>query len=204
MEGHTVKKLLIAAAAVTLLLGPAAAHAQEMKGGLGFRTLSGPSFPGTGISTAPAIGIRQWFTPQVGVDLAVGFRTISAESGTPLITTDEGTGFVFDVGIPFSAKKWDKVNFMVRPGFQWGRAKLEDKTAVAPPNEVTATLLSVGGELEVEYMIVDNVSISASHGVAYSSLKTHDNDTPENEFNLTGFETTGNNFTSLGFHVYLW
>jgi hypothetical protein len=204
MEGHTVKKLLIAAAAVTLLLGPAAAHAQETMGGLGFRTLDGPSFPGTSISASPAIGFRQWFTPRMGLDVAVGITTISVESGPPLTTTDEGTGFVFDVGVPFSAKKWDKVNFIFRPGVQYGRSKLEDKTALAPPNEVTSTLLSVSGELEVEYMFVDKVSISASHGIAYNSLKSHDNDTPENEFNITGFDTRGDNFTQLGFHVYLW
>ena len=53
-------------------------------------------------------------------------------------------------------------------------------------------------------MIVENVSISAAHGIAYHSLKNHDNGSPEQEFNITGFETRGNNFTELGFHVYLW
>jgi len=200
-----VKKLLIAAAAVTLLLGPVAAHAQGNMGGLGFRTLDGPSFAGTSLGTSPAIGIRQWFSPNMGVDVAVGITTISVESGPPLTTTDEGTGFVVDLGVPFSAKKWGNVNFIVRPGFQYGRSKLEDKTApLGSPNEITSTLISVSGELEVEYMFVDKVSISASHGIAYNSLKSHDNDTPENEFNITGFDTRGDNFTQLGFHVYLW
>ena len=199
-----MKKLLIAAAAVTLLVAPAAVHAQETMGGLGFRTLAGPPFPGFGVTTSPAIGFRQWFSPNLGVDVAVGLQTISVEQGPPLTTTAEGTGYVFDVGVPFSAKKWDKVNFIVRPGFQWGKATTKDKTALTPPNEDTATLISVGGELEVEYMFVDKVSISASHGIAYTSLKFHDNDTPENEFNVTGFNTSGNNFTTLGFHVYLW
>jgi outer membrane protein W len=208
MEGHTVKKLLIAAAAVTLLVGPVAVHAEGTMGGLGFRTLNGPGYflpnSGVGFSTSATIGIRHWFSEKAGVDVAVGFTTLKAESGPPTTTIDEGTGFAFDVGVPYAAKKWDKVNFIVRPGFLYGKVTAKDKLALTPPNEQTATVMSVSGELEVEYMLADKVSISASHGVAYSSFKLTNNDTPQSEDKLTGFETTGNNFTQLGFHVYLW
>ena len=200
-----MKKHLIAAIAASLLLGSVAAHAQDQMGGLGFRTLSDPAgdFAGfVGFSTSPAIGIRQWFGPTLGVDAAVGFTTFNVEDQG--ITTDEGTGFVIDVGLPWSAKKWDRVNFILRPGFQYGRSKLEDKTSVPPGNELELTTFAVTGELEVEYMFVDKVSVSASHGIAYRSIKRVINDIPEDELKLSGFNTGGGNFTQLGFHVYLW
>jgi outer membrane protein with beta-barrel domain len=203
-----MKKLLVTAMAVALLLGSVAAHAQEKMGGLGFRTLNGPGIglPNSGVSVgaSPTIGIRQWFTPQFGVDLAVGFTSLKVEAGPPTTDTAEGTGFAFDVGVPYSLKTWDKVNFIFRPGFLYGKATAKDKLALLPPNEDTVTLLSVSGELEVEYMVAEKLSISAAHGIAYSSLKLRNNDTPESEDNLTGFGTTGDNFTHLGFHVYLW
>lgn len=203
-----MKILLITASAATLLLAPVAAHAQDTMGGLGFRTLNDPAGPvaGTifGFSTSPAIGIRQWFGPRLGLDLGVGFSTFSVEQGPPTTTTDEGTGFVLDVGLPYAAKKWDKVSFIVRPGFQYSRATTEDKQDPTPPNKLTFTAFAVSGELEVEYMFVDKVSISAAHGIAYRSVKINDNDTPENESTLSGFNTGGQNFTQLGFHVYLW
>lgn len=193
-----MKKHLIAAMAATLLLGAVAAHAQDNMGGLGFRTLSSPA------GVAPALGIRQWFGPQLGMDLAVGFTTGSTEQGPPTVTTTEASGIVFDGGLPWSVKKWDRVNFIVRPGFQYARTTQENKQNPIPPNKVTLTGFAVTGELEVEYMFVDKVSISASHGVAYRSIKLHDNDTPENEQKFTEFETVGSNFTQLGLHVYLW
>ena len=53
-------------------------------------------------------------------------------------------------------------------------------------------------------MIAERLSISAAHGVAWSSFKLEDNDSPANELTITGFSTVGDNFTTLGFHVYLW
>lgn len=202
-----MKRLTILAAAMLTLA--TAAHAQGTMGGLGFRSLSvgvASQLNNTNIdfSATPAIGIRQWLSEKVAVDLAVGFTSLSAEGGTPTVDLDEGTGFALDAGIPFALKKWDRVTFMVRPGFTYGSAEVKDKLDLTPPNEFTTTALSVSGELEVEWMLADRLSISAAHGIAYRSIKLEDNDTPADETKVTGFETTGDNFTSLGFHVYLW
>lgn len=196
------KKLL--AFACLFMIVAAGAQAQETypMGGFGFRSGAALNTGPVGFSATPTIGIRQWFSSQMAADLAVGFATVSVENnGT---TTDEGSAFAFDLGLPISLKSWDKVNFIFRPGFVFSSAKLEDKTAVAPPNELKATIYAVTGELEVEWMLADKVSISAAHGIAYGSTTVEDNDTPVNELKLTGFSTTGSNFTQLGFHVYLW
>src|SRR5207247_10054504 len=118
----------------------AAAYAGEgSKGGLGFRSLAiGPSglLPNSNasFSTTPAVGVRHWLTERAGFDAAVGFVSVKFEEGPPTTTLDEGTGFVFDVGVPISAKKWDKVNVIFRPGFLWRKATAKDKIAT-PPNE---------------------------------------------------------------------
>jgi len=177
-------------------------------GGIGFRTLDGPSNSLTNVpvsfSVSPALGIRHWFSEKAGVDLAVGFTTLSLESGPPTTKTDEGTGFVFDAGIPWAVKKWEKVSFIFRPGVTYGTAEAKDKLSAAAPNKFTTSLLSVSGELEVEWMVTDKVSISAAHGVAYGDIEIKANTSPESKTKLTGWDTTGNNFTTLGFHVYLW
>jgi hypothetical protein len=196
-----MKKILTIAALLVAL--PLVAQAQsDPMGGLGFRSGEALSSGPVGISTSPTIGIRQWFSSQMGVDAAIGFSTVSFESGST--TTDEATGFAFDLGLPISLKSWDKVNFIFRPGFAYQTAKTEDKTNPTPPNELKATTWAATGELEVEWMLADKLSISAAHGIAYSSIKVEDNDSPVNEAKATGFSTTGSNFTSLGFHVYLW
>jgi hypothetical protein len=195
-----LKKIVTIAGALLTLAG--AAFAQDPMGGLGFRSGQALDTGPVGLSASPTVGVRQWFSPKMGVDAAIGFTTFSLESnGT---TTDEGTGFSVDIGVPFSLKSWEKVNFIFRPGFIWANATLKDKTVPTPPNELTASAFAVSGEFEVEWMLAEKVSISAAHGIAYSNAKVEDNDSPVNEAKLSGFNTIGASFTQVGFHVYLW
>jgi hypothetical protein len=200
-----VKKIACMAFAATLLAG--AAHAEVM-GGIGFRSAgAGVSVPvptPVSIDASPTIGIRHWISDRVAFDGAVGFSTIKAEAGPPTADIAEGLGFTFDLGVPISARTWDKVNVIVRPGFGYAMASLKDRTTATPPNEDTATLMRYSAEIEVEWMLAERLSISASHGIAYVTFKLEDNDSPANELTASGFATTGANFTALGFHVYLW
>ncbi|HEY6194369.1 MAG TPA: outer membrane beta-barrel protein [Candidatus Eisenbacteria bacterium] len=194
-----MKKLCFVFAAAALL-GAVTAHATEgTMGGLGFHVGSSP-FSGilisSGPATTPTLGIRQWFTPSVGFDLGVGYNVFNSTQGAQ---RDQWTGFAVEAGLPFVAKRWEHVSFVVRPGFQFGT--LEDQDKSAPPTLSTKwTSVGVSGEFEVEWMVADKVSLSASHGLGWNSLK--DDATPSTKF--TSFGTTGSNFTQLGFHVYLW
>lgn len=200
-----MKKIALVAVAAALLAS--AAHAEGKMGGLGFRSgASGvsASVPGFAAEATPTIGIRHWLSERAGFDVGFGFVSLNQETGPPTVDTFDGTGFSFDLGIPISAKRWEKVNVIVRPGFSYGTGTLKAKTIPTPPNELTATAMAFSGELEVEWMLAERLSISASHGIAYGSFKVEDNDSPANETKLTTFQNTGDNFTSLGFHVYLW
>ena len=195
-----MKKLLAITSVLMTFAG--AAFAQAPMGGIGFRSGQALSTGQVGLDATPTVGIRHWFSPKMGVDGAIGFTTLSLETnGT---TTDEGSGFAFDLGLPISLKSWDKVNFLLRPGFAWTTATAKDKTAPVPPNELTATAYAFNAELEVEWMVAERLSVSAAHGISFANGKLEDNDSPVNEAKFSGFSTTGSSFTQIGFHVYLW
>jgi hypothetical protein len=127
----------------------------------------------------------------MGVDFGVGYTSLTIDPGS-----SEWTGFVFDLGVPISVKKiGENVNFIFRPGFQY--STIEDNSGT-PSVKWTGT--SFLGELEVEWMVTERLSVSAAQGIAYSTLS--DDGTPKTE--LSAFGTTGTTFANLGFHVYLW
>ena len=72
----------------------------------------------------------------------------------------------------------------------------------SPPEDFDTdnrTSFSVTAELEAEIFIVDNFSVSASHGIGFFSV-----DPAGSNETFTSVETLGNNFTEIGFHVYFW
>lgn len=201
-----MKNLMTLAVAALLLTGAISAQAgEDMKGGLGFHYGESPTASisslinpvGTQASKGAAmVGVRQWFSGQVGVDLGVGMSSQKVEQGTQ---SETWTSFSFDLGLPIVLKKFDRVNFILRPGFQY--SSIEDKDeSVVPADVVKFTSTGISGTLEAEWMVADNLSISAAHGVAWGTIKS--DTTPE--FKLTSFGTTGSNFTQLGFNIYLW
>ena len=167
-----------------LVMGAASAHAEGVKGGLGFHNVEAP------------IGIRHWVSEKMAVDLGIGFS--SEDQGSESIT-----GFTIDAGLPISMKKWDKVNFILRPGIMYNT---EDQFADGDGDPLTAdtkekfNTFGVSGEFEVEVELAENFTVSAAHGIGFSSSKL-DISGAESQ---SGFSTMGNNFTTIGFHVYLW
>ena len=197
-----MKKHFFALAAAAMVLSAAAAHAEPM-GGLGFHAMGSPFdvlFVGSGVPgpTSPMFGVRQWFTDKVGVDVNVGWSNFKDEPGSGDVSTF--SGWSAEIGIPISVKSWDKVNFLFRPGVSFGSLNDKFEPVGGPTLESKLTLTGFTGELEVEYMLAEKVSISASQGIGWSSMK--DDGSPESKLSVLGL--TGANFTQLGFHVYLW
>jgi len=203
-EEDPLKRLMLATALMFVVaavpasaasLAPADTARKVMMGGIGFRAPVNPlSFALIEPQAAPTIGIRQWFNKRVGFDLAVGYYQAEIK---PL--PEKFTGYTVDTGIPISIKRpSQRVNLILRPGFQWGQ--LEDVDETPPPITIDWDLLGATAELEVEWMVTDKLSISASHGAGYFRLR--DNGNPKTSRTFVG--TLGSNFTELGFHVYLW
>jgi hypothetical protein len=90
------------------------------------------------------------------------------------------------------------VHFMFRPGLLYQSSEVESTAPPTPFDTETSKNLRISGELEVEAFLLDNFSVSASHGIAFNSF---DPAGPGDK--LTSFSTIGNNFTNIGFHVYL-
>jgi len=186
----SVVAVILFALASTL---PRTASAQDMPSGehksigLGFRNSEAP------------VGVRWWLAGQkVGVDLGVGFSSESAFfEGYP---DDNTTSLAFEVGIPIVVKSWSRFHFLFRPGFMYQKDEvvISDATAAEPFATDDIKTIRISGELEAEYFLVDNVSVSAAHGLAYESTEF-----PGVDDKFTSFSTVGDNFTSLGFHVYL-
>ena len=189
-------KRLFAVASLALLLAVPAHAAEGQMGGPGFRLVPSPFSPLvtsviSPVEATPTLGIRHWMNAKMGVDFALGYTNLNIDPGTTSFS-----GFVFDVGLPLSVKKvGENVNFIFRPGFRY--STIEDESGT-PSVKWTGTQFL--GELEVEWMVTERLSVSAAHGIAYSALS--DDGTPKTE--LTSFGTTGTTFANLGFHVYLW
>lgn len=150
--------------------------------GLGFHNVEAP------------VGLRWWFSGQkIALDVGIGFSQEPAASDP-----DESvSGFAFDVGVPIVLHSWERAHVMFRPGILYQSQEIG--SGVGPTFDTrTATTLSVAAELEGELFLVDNISVSAAHGLAYSSF---DPDLPGTD-SQTSFGTLGNNFTTIGFHMY--
>lgn len=164
---------------------PADTRAQEVldhpAGALGFHSVSAP------------LGGRWWFAGQkVALDAGLGFAS------TPAPSYDEQvTGWTLDFGVPIALKSWEPVRLLFRPGIL---LESQEVQATSPPDPFATddeTTFVVSAELEAEVFIVKNFSVSASHGIAFSSVDPAGGGESETSFGTTGF-----NFTNIGFHIY--
>jgi len=141
------------------------------------------------------VGIRWWLSDKVGIDAGVGFSSVPA----PSYSNESLAGWAIDMGVPIVWQRWDRGSLLLRPGFLFESQQFE---ASSPPSAFStndATSFTVTAEIEAEIFLVENISVSASQGIAINSLNP-----PGPGDNRTSFGTIGRNFTTVGFHVYLW
>ena len=183
---------LITAAAVTLAIlvasSPATVSAQETTSaehrsvGLGFHNVDAP------------IGLRWWLTGQkIGLDFGLGYRSTPA----PSYSDESLTGWTLEAGVPIVIHDWSRAHVILRPGLLYDSQQFESTNPPAAFDTDDATTFVVTAEIEGEVFLVDNVSVSASHGIGFSNY-----DPPGAGDSRTSFSTFGNNFTNIGFHLY--
>lgn len=178
---------LIAMAAAACCALPATPLAQSNEtpkhysGSLGFHNVSAP------------LGGRWWFGGQkVGVDFGLGFSSTEAEN------YDESlSGWAIEMGVPIVLKNWDKLHLLFRPGLLFESQEVQMTNPPTPFATDDRTSVSVTAEIEAEIFIVDNFSVSASHGIGFFNV-----DPAGGGDGSTSFGTLGNNFSHIGFHVY--
>jgi hypothetical protein len=174
--------LVLLAVALSPPPARAQAPARHLNGSLGFHHVEAP------------LGGRWWLSGQrIGLDGGIGFSSVPST----IYSDEKLQSWAFEFGVPIVLRSWDRVHFMVRPGLLW---RTEEFVISAPPARFDTDNLSqfdLSGELEVELFLADNVSVSASHGIALSIA-----DPPGPGGSQTSLNTLGNNFTTIGFHIY--
>lgn len=189
-EEMKVMKRLITLAAIVAIVGcvlPASSMAQTQgqpqhaNGSLGFHSVDAP------------VGVRWWFMGQkIGLDL--GFGLLSS----PAPNYDERLlDWTLEFGVPIVMMNWERVHLLARPGVMYTSEEVQTTTPPDPFGTDERTTLRVAAEIEAEVFLVDNFSVSASHGISVSTV-----DPAGGGDSDTFFGTLGNNFTNIGFHIY--
>jgi hypothetical protein len=190
-----IQLVMIMALAITSSSVAGAAEHKSL--GLGFRPNDIGARNADELRIGAPIGVRWWLGEQkVGIDLGFGFSSHKDEAADK-----NAYDWSIDAGIPICVKTWDRVHVIARPGFDY--ASQQDFTPGLTPGTfetITDKFITVSGEIEAEVFLVDNVSVSASHGVGFVHYKPGES----GGTSTTDFGTFGRNFTQVGFHVYLW
>ena len=140
------------------------------------------------------LGLRWWFNGQK-LALDAGFGVGSHEEEITPGSTESFSHWAVDAGLPILLKSWgNHVHFILRPGILF---RSNEVLTLAGAKDKD-TEFDVTGELEAEYFVVENVSISASTGIGVQNFN------PAEGESTTDWSTFGANFTEVGFHVYLW
>lgn len=154
---------------------------QHYNGSLGFHNLTAP------------LGGRWWFgTQKVGLDFGLGFGS------DPAPAPDEDLiHWAIELGVPIVMKNWDRVHLLFRPGFLYESQEEQISGPGDPFDTDDTTSFSLTAEIEAEVFLVNNFSVSASHGIGFFSV-----DPAGGGDSSTSFGTLGNNFSHIGFHIY--
>ena len=149
--------------------------------------------------TAPAIGVRYWATPTVGVDVAVGFSWAggSVDAGGMVTDKDSVTGFLVHAGVPFALSTHRHVSFQVIPtiAFARGQTSIGSGTSAI---DFSGFRFDVGArsgfELFFGFIGIPELSLSATVGLQFElrryTLETMD---VRQHDTTTAFSTTVQN-----------
>lgn len=183
--------VLAASTVITLCLGGTALAqdgATHKHVGPGFHSVEAP------------IGIRWWMGSQkFALDLGLGFG--SQPAGIDPDETEKN--WALEAGVPIVCHSWDRAHALIRPGILYQSQQIGfDADGTTPGVQFdteNATALDVMLEGEAEVFLVDNVSVSAAHGFALRRVDPGFGADTE-----TSWGTSGNNFTTIGFHIYMY
>lgn len=158
--------------------------AEHKNGSIGFHQAVAP------------LGVRWWLANQkVAIDLGAGFRS------DPSVTYGDKhlTSLAISAGVPILVQSWSRMHVLVRPGVLYQTQQVDAAAGLpAPFATESVKTLTISGEIEAEAFLLENFSVSASTGIAYESFDPGFGGDKEKSF-----RTVGGNFTTVGFHAYL-
>ncbi len=142
------------------------------------------------------VGGRVWISDRFGVDAGVGFFSTDIE----IPDTFNSTGaFAVDLGLPLVVHNADNTIFWVRPGFTYASETVEFvDSGSGTTSELSPSQFWISGTLGVEHFFGERFSLSAAHGIRFTSF---DPDVPGSD-TITEFETEAFGVSNIGFHYY--
>lgn len=130
--------------------------------------------------TAP-VGGRVWVSPQIGIDIGLGFANDKALGGPD-------SRIHVNIGIPVNVVTTEKVNFFIRPGVEYQtNSRLDAAGATTGTTIVTA-------DLGAEWFVSSQFSLSVGHGLSFFQLSGSD------DWGITALRALS--FDNVGFHFY--
>jgi len=179
---------MLCALAVMLVI-PAVGNAVDMTGKYGLGYFS---------SDAP-VGGRIWATPELGIDVGIGFESVDIWEGSDKTSA---TSFWFEIGFPYVVVNTERANFFVRPGLLFGQ--LDDRVYGFGGLDEKWTTMTFSLAPGAEVFFGDHFSLEAGHGIAIDMQKYPDDPVygdraGESE---TRIRTFGEGISYLGFHFY--
>ena len=171
-----MKKILFFTCVLAMIATSAFATDTTKRLGLGF------------VDNDVPIGVRYWLSPKIGLDLGFGISSTQLETSPGEKTTY--TNYSFAAGLPINMiTVGDRVNLHFLPMFEY--RSLDQGTD-------NATEFNIIAALEFEVFVTKDLSVSAAHGVVFSSTSP-----PGNAETTTDWSTFGSNITDFGVHYYL-
>lgn len=123
--------------------------------------------------SAPAIGVRYWFTDMVGLDVALGLHIDGGSFDDGDTSTDLTTrsGFLLHAGVPLALSCGQHFCFEVIPEVNAGFASATDETAAGDVDRSGNRIdlgARVGGELQFGFIGVPQLALVGSVGLYYT------------------------------------
>lgn len=173
-----MKKIIFFTVAMSMMVASSAMAVDTAKRfGLGFMDSDCP------------IGGRYWFSEKVGIDFGVGFYIDEEQFGTD---TESATDFGILGAVPITLiNTLDRVNLNLVPGVKYVNFG-------AFGDGDSDSLFNIFALLEAEVFVTGDFSVSAAHGVGFSSFSPGG----DGAESTTDIYSVGENITNLGFHLY--
>jgi hypothetical protein len=128
--------------------------------------------------TIPAVGIRYWMSPKMGVDAAIGVGWTGGSTETAATSTTAGTstdkdsvfGFILQGGLPLALANGRHVSFQVIPflTFAHGQTSVSNGTG-APKTDYSGTRITAGARAGMEiffgFIGIPELALSATVGL---------------------------------------
>jgi hypothetical protein len=152
-------------------------------GHLGFGWLGTTAVPvgpaAANVQTTPAVGVRYWATPMVGIDVGLGLFMSSGSTsnqGAVTVTTDDDsfTTFLLHGGVPLALGGSNHFSFQITPELDVGFGSGTHHNAANMPNtDLSGFLLQVGARAGAEvyfgFIGIPQLSLDASVGLFLQS-----------------------------------